>query len=70
MIDFIYQNIIFKTFRMEIYQKSSLHLFFALYHLTHENENDIKEKLNIDHNEPLDQIAKLATNQISNSNLI
>ena len=45
LIGFIYQNTTFKTFHMEIYQTNSLDLFSALYQLTYENKNEIKEIL-------------------------
>ena len=53
----MYQNITFKKQNEEMYQTNSLDLFTALYHLTYENENDINEKLNIQDNETIEQVA-------------
>ena len=45
LIDFMYQNITFRQQNEETYQTNSIDLFLALYHLTYENENDMKTKL-------------------------
>ena len=57
LIGFMYQNITFKKQNEEMYQTNSLDLYTALYHLTYENENDINEKLNIQDNETIEQVA-------------
>ena len=56
-IGFMYQNITFKKQNEEIYPTNSIDLFTALYHLTHENEKDINEILNIQDNETIEQVA-------------
>ena len=53
----MYQNISFKKQDEEMYQTNSIDLFTALYHLTYENENDIREILNIQENETIEQVA-------------
>ena len=40
-----------------MYQRNLIDLFSALYHLTYENNNDIKKILNIQENETIEQIA-------------
>ena len=57
LIGFMNRNIAFKRQNEEIYQTNSIDLFTALYHLTYENENDINEKLNIQENETIEQVA-------------
>ena len=54
LIGLMYQNIIFKQHKEEMYQTKSIDLFSALYHLTYENENDINEILNIHENETIE----------------
>ena len=56
-IGFMYQNITFKQHKEEMYHTNSIDLFSALYHLTYENENDINERLNIQENETIEQVA-------------
>ena len=70
LIGFIYQNITFTNTNEEMYQTNSIYLFSALYHLTNENETDIKEILNIKENETIEQVANLKENLNSNANLI
>ena len=53
----MYQNITFKQQSEEMYQTNSIDLFAALYRLTYENENDIKEILNIQEKETIEQVA-------------
>ena len=57
LIGFMYQNITFKKQNEKMYQTNSIDLFTSLYHLTYENENDIKEILNIQDNETIEQVA-------------
>ena len=57
LLGFIYQNITFQKHNEEMYQINSIDLVAALYHLTYENENDIKEILNIQDNETIEQVA-------------
>ena len=57
LIGFIYQNTTFKTFHMEIYQRKSLDLSSAFYHLTYENDNDIDKIFQIQNNETIHQVA-------------
>ena len=57
LIGFIYQNITFKQHKKEMYQTNSKDLFSALYHLIHENKNNINEILNTQENETIEQIA-------------
>ena len=57
LIGFMYQNITFKKQNDEMNQTNSIDLFTPLYHSTYENENDINEKLNIQDNETIEQVA-------------
>ena len=57
LIGFVYQNITFNQHKEEMYQKNSIDLFLALYHLTYVNENDVNEILNIQENETIEQGA-------------
>ena len=59
LLGFICQKITFRQHNEEIYQTNSIDLFAALYQLTYENENDIKEMLNIKDIETIEQVATL-----------
>ena len=63
LIGFMYQNITFKQHKEEMYQTNSIELFSALYHLTHEKENDINERLNIQEKETIEQVATFERKQ-------